>query len=100
MHLDTGMTAGVALVPESHAALAMPTSGEVTKSCFVSGLREVRRGRPITVALGEASFNDVPTTFSSKAGQPAVHQRGAIGSGMLSTRKYAVDYPGKRLVIM
>jgi len=66
----------------------------------VGGLRDVRRGRPITVALGGATYSDVPTTFSSKAGQPAVHQRGAIGSGMLSTRKYAVDYPGKRLVIM
>jgi len=29
-----------------------------------------------------------------------VQQAGAVGSGLLSTRRYVIDYPGKRLVVL
>ena len=100
MHLDTGMTSALALVADRDSALAMPEGGEVTRACFVSGWQEVRSGPAVSVNLGSATFSGVATSYSTGAGRPAVQQRGAVGSGMLSQRPYVVNYPGKRLVLI
>ena len=100
MHLDSGMTSALALVADGDSVLAMPEGGEVTKACFVSGLREVRSGPAVSVGLGSATFSGVATSFSAKDDRPAVQQRGAVGSGLLSQRPYALDYPGKRLILI
>ena len=99
MHLDTGMTSALALVADRDPALTMPDGGEVAKVCFVSGWQEIRSGPAVSVGLGRATFSGVATSYSTGAGRPAVQQRGAVGSGMLSQRRYAVDYPAKRLVL-
>ena len=100
MHLDTGMTSSLALVAAPDTPFAMPEGGEVTQACFVSGLRDVRSGPAVSVALGAAIYAGVATSFSGRDDRPVVQQRGAVGSGMLSQRPYAVDYPNKRLVLM
>ena len=100
LHVDTGMTTALALVGGSHPSLAMPTQGEATRSCFVSGRREVRRGLPVGVRLGTAAFDGVAPRFAEKRDVPSVQQAGAVGSGLLSTRRYVIDYPGKRLVVL
>jgi hypothetical protein len=99
MHLDTGMTTALALVGGSHPSLAMPAQGEVTRSCFVSGRRDVRTGTPMGVRLGGAAFDGVAPRFAEKRDVPSVQQGGAVGSGLLSTRRYVIDYPGRRLVV-
>lgn len=100
MHMDTGMNAALALVAGSHPALAMPVDGEVTKACYVGGIRDVRSGPPVAVAIGGAQFADVRPSYSPKGDRPAVQQGGAVGSGLLSLRRYAIDYPQKRLVFL
>ena len=100
MHLDSGMTSALALVADRDSVLAMPEGGQATKVCFVSGWRDGRSGPAVSVGLGSAMFPNVATSFSTKADRPAVQQRGAVGSGLLSQRPYAVNYPGKRLVLL
>lgn len=98
LHLDTGMTHSLALVAGSHPALVMPTDGEVHKSCYVGGMREDRIGPPLTVSLSALRFPVAGPEYSVGGTRPAVQERGAIGSALLSTRRYVVDYRGKRLI--
>jgi len=100
LHMDTGMNAALALVVGSHPALVMPVDGEVTRACYVGGIRDVRTGPPVAVAIGGAQFAQVRPGYSPKGDGPAVQQGGAVGSGLLSLRRYAIDYPRKRLVFL
>ena len=100
MHLDTGMSAALALVVGNPPALTMPERGEVISSCYVGSVREDRLGPPVTVEIGGARFADVTPRYSQPGERPSLQERGAVGSGVLSTRRYAIDYPGKRLVFL
>jgi hypothetical protein len=51
------------------------------------------------VRLGGAAFDGVAPRFAEKRDVPSVQQGGAVGSGLLSTRRYVIDYPGRRLVV-
>lgn len=99
MHLDTGMSSALSLTADSDPALPMPAEGETTKSCFVGGLRDVREGPPVNLKLAGARFSGVRPSYSVKGQGPAIQERGAIGSGLLARRAYALDYANKRLVV-
>ena len=100
MHLDTGMSTALALVAGNPPALTMPERGEVVTSCYVGRMREDRLGPAVTVEIGGARFADVTPRYSPPGERPSLQDGGAVGSGMLSTRRYAIDYPGKRLVFL
>ncbi|GIK85018.1 MAG: hypothetical protein BroJett026_04990 [Betaproteobacteria bacterium] len=100
MHLDTGMNSALSLVAGSHEALPMPADGEASTSCFVGGLREVRTGPALAVDVGGARFDGVRPRFVRRGDAPRLQQDGAIGSELLASRRYAIDYPGRRLVLI
>jgi hypothetical protein len=100
MHLDTGMTTALALVAGSNPGLAMPATGEIVTSCFVGRMREDRLGAPVSVDIGGARFADVTPRYSPAGERPRVQEGGAVGSGLLSTRHYAIDFPGRRVVFL
>jgi hypothetical protein len=100
LHVDTGMARSLALVAGNPPAVEMPVTGEVRKGCYVGGLREARIGPPVTVSLAAMRFPVESPEYSARGTRPAVQDGGAIGSGVLSTQRYAVDYRGNRLVFL
>ena len=100
MHLDTGMATALALVAGSSPGLSMPASGEIVTSCFVGRMREDRLGAAVTVDIGGARFTGIAPRYSLPGERPKVQEGGAVGSGLLSTRHHAIDFPGKRLVFL
>jgi hypothetical protein len=97
LHVDTGMNRPLTLV---HAAGEPLPDGETTRACFVGGLRELRRGPPVAVEVGGVRLA-VDDPDHARAGETADVQRGgALGGPALAGWRYAVDYPGRRLVFV
>jgi hypothetical protein len=92
------MTKALSLVAGSHPALAMPTEGKVRKTCLVNGLQEERVGAPASVSLGGRSFA-VGEPLYSNGTRIKVQKNGAIGILLFRDRRFAIDYPGKRIVL-
>jgi len=98
LHFDTGMTKALSLVAGSHPAIVMPTEGKTRNSCLVNGLQEERVGAPASVSFGGRSF-PVGEPVYSDGTRIKVQKNGAIGIALFRDRRFAIDYPGKRLVV-
>jgi hypothetical protein len=97
LHVDTGMNRPLTVV---HAAGEPLPEGRTTRACFVGGLRELRRGPPVAVEVGGVRLA-VDEPDHARAGETADVQRsGALGGPALAGWRYAVDYPGRRLVFV
>ena len=98
VHFDTGMTKALSLVAGSHPAIVMPAEGKTRKSCLVNGLQEERIGAPASVSLGGRPFA-VDEPIYSDGTRIKVQKNGAIGIALFRDRRFAIDYPGKRIVV-
>jgi hypothetical protein len=101
VHVDTGMNRALTLVGgDAAAALPLPADGEVTRTCFVGGLRELRAGAPLDLQLGGVTVARVRPDYAKPGETTSAQANGAIGAALLAGWRYAVDYPGRRLVLI
>lgn len=97
LHLDIGASQPLSLVATSHPALRMP-EGEAKFSCLVNGTQEQRVGAPLEVVVGGVKMPVERPVYSD--GRVKVQRLGAAGLALFGGRRVAIDYPGKRLVIL
>jgi hypothetical protein len=99
LHFDIGLSRALTLVAGSHPALVMPLEGERKVSCLVSGTQEERVGKPVTVSVGGVAL-PVPAPIYSDGSRIRLQRSGSAGLALFGGRRVAIDYPGKRLVIL
>ena len=100
LHFDTGQNRAITLHAGTDALIAFPPAGEATRLCGVSGVREARRGPPAALVAGDVALTDPsPTYFSTDALTPD-RKHGSVGIALFQGRRIAIDYPGKRLVLL
>lgn len=100
LHFDTGMNRGLALNAGSHPAVVFPAEGKVLKKCLVNGVREDRQGARAALALGGRVLVDEGPSIAPPGQAIADQKHGAVGIGLFRERRFAIDYPGKRLVLL
>jgi hypothetical protein len=101
LHFDTGMSRGIALNAGSDAAVVFPAEGKPRKACLVNGEREERIGPRAVVTLAGRELVDEGPSYAPPHLEPiAVQKHGSVGIGLFRGRRIAIDYPGKRLVLL
>ena len=100
MNVDTGMNRELTLAAGSHPAIAMPTEGKLRKSCYVNGINEEREGPPAVVVLRGAPFEVATPIYSAAANAVDGKKTSTLGVGLFRDRRLAIDYPGRRMVLM
>ena len=100
MNLDIGMNRALTLAAGSHPAIVMPTGGTPRKSCYVNGIRDEREGGPAKLHLAGATFDVAAPIYSAHPNAVDGNRTSTIGVGLFQERRIAIDYPGKRLVLL
>ena len=100
MHLDTGQNRGITLVAGSDPAIAYPADGTPATLCGASKARAARRGPQAAIVAGSVALSDAsPTYFAANEALPD-QKHGSVGISLFQGRRIAIDYAGKRLVIL
>ena len=97
LQFDIGSNSAVSLVAGSHASLPMP-EGEAKYGCLVSGKQEHRVGAPLKLTVGGVMLPVDKPVYTD--GRVKLQRMGSVGLALFGGRAVAIDYPGKRLVIM
>lgn len=100
LHLDTGMNRALVLNAGSDPAIAYPADGKPRKSCLVNGEREEREGPRAVVALAGRDLAAESPTYAPPGKAISGQKHGSVGIGLFRERRFAIDYPGKRLVLL
>jgi len=100
LHFDTGMNRGLVLNAGSDAAIQYPANGKPRKSCLVNGEREEREGPRAVVALAGRDLAVDAPTYAPPGKAIAGQKHGSVGIGLFRGHRFAIDYPGKRLVLL
>ena len=99
--VDTGKSRALSLVAGSDAALQWPADGEVQMACFVSGLREMRRGAPVDLRFSEAGVaRDVVPLYEPRELIGERARQGSIGVELLARWRFVIDYPRRQIVLI
>ena len=96
LHVDTGMTGWLSLIPGSAAGIERPELGWVNTGRGVQGNIENLQQFGNAVRLGGEVLGPFMTNYSNDGTSMGRH--GRLGSRLLSRFTYTVDYPGKRLI--
>ena len=99
LHLDTGMSNGLALATGPGSAFTAPADGKESTSCFVNGRAHAREGAPVAITLGDATLEGVTPVYAPAQGASATRKTGALGAGALRRQPLYVDYPRSRILI-
>jgi hypothetical protein len=100
LHFDIGMNRGLSLNAGSHPDLLFPADGKVLKKCLVNGIREDRQGPRATLALGSRELADEGPSFAPPGQVIADQKHGSVGIGLFRGQRFAIDYPGKRFLLL
>jgi hypothetical protein len=98
--VDTGANDTLTLIAGSRPELKLPTNAERRESCFVAGTRTTWRGAPLDLVLGRAVAPQVATSYEDGDKVLRGERHGSLGIGLLKRYAFAVDYPGKRIVLL
>ncbi|MAA86646.1 MAG: hypothetical protein CME39_03160 [Haliea sp.] len=96
LHVDTGMTGWLSLIPGSAAGIGRPEPGWVNTGRGVQGNIENLQQFGNAVRLGSEVLGPFMTNYSDAG--TSMGRQGRLGSRLLSRFTYTVDYPGKRLI--
>lgn len=97
LHVDTGMTGWLSLIPGSDARIGSPRAGWPSTGRGVQGDIHSVQQFGNSIRLGDDVVGPFLTTYSQD-GTSMGHQ-GRLGSRLLSRFTYTVDYAGKRLIL-
>lgn len=100
LHFDTGQNRAITLNAGSDAAIAMPVEGARVTICGASGTREARTGPEASLAFGDRMLTDATPTYFAPGARLPDQRHGSIGIGLFQGRRFAVDYPGRRVVLL
>lgn len=101
LHFDTGMNRGIALNAGADPAIVFPVDGKPRKSCLVNGERDERIGPRAAIALAGRELVDESPAYAAPGTKAiSVQKHGSFGIGLLRERRFVIDYPGKRLVLL
>jgi len=98
--VDTGSNDSLSLIAGSRPELAIPEQAQPRESCYVAGTRKLWRGAPRDLALGEAVATKIPTSYEDGDSVLRGERHGSVGLGLLKRYVFAIDYPGKRIVLL
>jgi imidazolonepropionase-like amidohydrolase len=98
LHLDTGMTGWLSLIPDSAPALKPPESGWLNTGRGVQGDIQSLQQFGNAVRLGDKVLGPFLTSYSDDG--TSMGRQGRLGSRLLSRFTYTVDYPGQRLLLV
>lgn len=100
-HVDSGKNTALLLRVGTDPAFVMPPAGGKSRhACYINGLEEQREGEPVTLRAGTAAAAGVPSLYSAPGSLEMGASIGTIGAGALRRWNIAIDYPGRRLVLM
>ncbi len=98
LHLDTGMTGWMSLIPDSAPALKRPESGWLNTGRGVQGDIQSLQQFGNAVRVGDKVLGPFLTSYSDDG--TSMGRQGRLGSRLLSRFTYTVDYPGERLLLV
>lgn len=98
--VDTGSNDTLSLIAGSRPELKLPTDALPRESCYVSGTRKTWRGAPLDIAFGDALASQIPTSYEDGDSVMRGERHGSLGIGLLKRYVFAIDYPGKRIVLL
>jgi hypothetical protein len=91
------MNKPLVLVVGGTSGIPMPTTGEVKKACYVSGMREELRGPPVDIQMAGVVTRVASPAYALRENTAAVQRNGALGNDAFKGRRMFIDYPSKRL---
>lgn len=100
LHFDIGMNRGLSLNAGSHPDLHFPADGKVLKKCLVNGFREDRQGPRASLAFGTRELADEGPSIAPPGQAIAGQTHGSVGIGLFRGQRFAIDYPGKRFLLL
>ena len=98
--VDTGSNDTLSLIAGSRPELTLPAQATPRESCYVAGTRKTWRGAPLDLAFGAAIASQVPTSYEDGDTVMRGARHGSVGIGLLKRYAFAIDYPGKRIVLL
>jgi hypothetical protein len=98
--VDTGADDTLTLIAGSRPELQLPAAVEPRESCFVAGMRRTWRGVPLDLAFGDEVATQVATSYEDGDAVLRGERHGSIGIGLLKRYVFAIDYPGRRIVLL
>ena len=98
--VDTGSNDTLSLIAGSRPELKLPPQAQPRESCYVAGTRKTWRGAPLDLAFGDALAAQVPTSYEDGDSVMRGERHGSVGIGLLKRYVFAIDYPGKRIVLL
>jgi hypothetical protein len=98
--VDTGSNDSLSLIAGSRPELAIPAQAQPRKSCYVAGTRRTWRGEPLDLAFGDAVASRIQTSYEDGDSVLRGERNGAVGIGLLKRYAFAIDYPGRRIVLL
>jgi hypothetical protein len=98
--VDTGSNDTLSLIAGSRPELELPAQAQPLESCYVSGTRKTWRGAPLDLAFGDAVAAQVPASYEDGDTVMRGERHGSLGIGLLKRYVFAIDYPGKRIVLL
>lgn len=98
LHLDTGSSLPLSLIPDSHRSIEKPANAWLMNTVGINGIAPVVR-RPFGALLvSDRRLEGFSTAFAPR-GRSTKGRHGRIGHGMLKRFVYTVDYVGERLIL-
>ena len=98
LHLDTGSSFLISLIPGSHSTIKMPSHAWPGSSKGIQGKAKlVWRADTEALIVGERLRN-IQTVLAPK-GKSTKGNHGRIGHGLLKRFRYTVDYSGEQLIL-
>ncbi|MCK0069650.1 retropepsin-like aspartic protease [Kordiimonas laminariae] len=98
LHLDTGSSFFLSLIPGSNPAIKAIKNGWISSSRGIQGKAKVAwRASTDAILLGQRLEN-IRTVYAPK-GSSTKGRHGRIGHGFLKRFRYTVDYSGEKLII-
>jgi len=98
--VDTGANDSLSLIAGSRPELTIPEQAQPRESCYVAGTRKTWRGAPRDLAFGETVASTIPTSYEDGDSVLRGERNGSVGIGLLKRYVFAIDYPGKRIVLL
>jgi predicted aspartyl protease len=98
--VDTGSNDTLSLIAASRPELQLPADAQPRESCYVGGARTTWHGAPVDIAFGDAVARQVSTSYEDGDRVLRGERNGSLGMGLLKRYVFAIDYPGKRIVLL
>jgi hypothetical protein len=98
LHVDTGASGQLVLIPGSKPEITAPKTGDTKFACFAGGSAAYRVGAPVNLDIaGARTSSPVHYALGKEVGRS--HEDGRIGAPLLARFNVIFDYSRKRMIL-